>query len=157
LTRTKQKRPKFGDGLEIPTPKGFCLPPVCESRFIAWSIDSCASWFFLKRPENFSSIVLQQEQCFTFFPVSAAVNRGIVTIMANEAIPESARKMPVLRTPGGIDKRGKILNWWILDGESKQLVSELSAEQKNLSIASVMNDTMLVHRIVEGWSPSDWV
>ena len=113
--------------------------------------------FFVKRPENFSSIVLQQEQFFTFFLVSAAVNRGIVTIMANEAIPESARKMPVLRTPGGIDKRGKILNWWILDGESKQLVSELSAEQKNLSIASVMNDTMLVHRIVEGWSPSDWV
>ena len=37
------------------------------------------------------------------------------------------------------------------------MVNELTTEQRNLSLAEAWNDTMLIQRIVEGWSPSDYV
>jgi len=151
----KRKKPKLGDVLEIPTPRGFAYFQYVNRDPLYGALIRVLPGCFVKRPQPVSDFVLKPETFFTFFPVSAAVNQGIVAIVANEPIPEAARKMPVMRAAGGIDKGGKVLNWWILEDERKSMTSDLSEEQKHLSIAEIVNDTLLVQRIVEGWSPSN--
>jgi len=159
MAQLKRKRPKLGDVLEIPTTKGFAYLQYVNRHPVYGALIRVLPGLYVKRPERFSDLVRQPERFFTFFPVGAAVNQGIVIIVANESIPGAAQKIPIMRVEGGIDKGGRVLNWWIIDseGDRKWMVSELSQEQKNLPIAGIMNDTLLVQRIVEGWSPSDRV
>ncbi|WP_176536262.1 hypothetical protein [Rhizobium sp. L9] len=43
--------------------------------------------------------------------------------------------------------------WWLWDGEKEWRIGQLSAEQHQLSIRGVWNDTLLVERIEFGWTP----
>jgi len=151
----KRSKPKFGDVLEISTAKGFAYFQYAHHDSEYGALIRVLPGVFEKRPGAFADIVSQPERFFTFFPLAAAINRGLVVVVGNEDIPRAAQKMPVMRAAGGIDRTGKVLNWWILEGANKTMVSLLSEEQQGLSIAEIVNDTLLAQRIVEGWSPSN--
>ena len=157
MASVQRKRPKIGDVLEIGTPKGFAYLQYTNRDPTYGALIRVLPGVYQQRPSAFSDLVRERERFFIFFPVGAAVNREIVTIVANEDIPAHAREIPPMRAAGGIDRNGHVLNWWLIEKGNKRMVNELTTEQRNLSLAEAWNDTMLIQRIVEGWSPSDYV
>ena len=155
----QRKRPRFGDVVEIVTPKGVAYaqythrhtePPRYGAliRVLPGLHDA--------RPKDFSALVRQPEQFSVFFPLGAAVHRGIVTIVAHEPIPEAARPFPLFRA-GIKDPSGRVRTWWVWDGQREWRVGRLSEGQRDLPIRKVVNATMLIHLIVTRWSPRDEV
>ena len=155
----QRRRPKVGDVIEIETPKGLAYAQYTYKhdrppRYGA--LLRVLPGLFQRRPTDFSELVNQPEQFVVFFPLGAAVWRGIVTIVANEEIPGWARRLPFFRVRGGIDQSGRVLNWGLWDGERDyRIEGELTPEQRNLPILEVITDVILINRIVEGWSPAD--
>ncbi|MCY2926143.1 MAG: hypothetical protein NT031_12015 [Planctomycetota bacterium] len=89
----------------------------------------------------------------TFFPLQAAVDRGIVTVAGNTTVPDDLTVFPLFRA-GAVDPRSKkVGTWWLWDGEREWQVGDLTPDQKRLPIRSVVNDALLVRRIEEGWVP----
>jgi hypothetical protein len=58
-----------------------------------------------------------------------------------------------MRRPGGRAKDGRILNWVVSEGGRDRVVKELSESERKLSIATIVNDTLLIDRIASGWLP----
>ena len=54
--------------------------------------------------------------------------------------------------------RGESLGWHIIDTDTwhRELVKKLTHEQKNFSDWASWNDTLLIRRLVEGWSLEKW-
>jgi hypothetical protein len=91
----------------------------------------------------------------TFFPVDAALSRGIVRRLGSFDVPKERRSFPAFKIPGGISPSGEILNWWIWDGKDERRVDELTEEQLDLPVAEIVNDTALRERISSGWRHRD--
>ncbi len=88
-----------------------------------------------------------------FFPLNAAIDQHIVSIVANVALPSDAQKFPTFRA-GVVDPATrKVGVWWLWDGEKEWRVGQLTVEQRCLSIRGVWNDTLLIERIESGWTP----
>lgn len=145
-------RPQVGDVVEIPTPLGFAYAHYTHKhekppRYGA--LLRVLPGFYQSRPSEFVSIVQREPQFITFFPLGAACNSGIVFVVANEAIPPAAQAFPIFRasarTPQGYGP------WWLWDGEKEWKVGNLKPEMKRYPIRGVVNDTLLVERIVQGW------
>jgi hypothetical protein len=155
-----RKRPKIGDIVEVATPAGLAYVQYTHKydKPPHWgALIRVLSGLHAVRPESFSEIAAQPASFCVFFPLGAAVHRGIVQIVANEAIPEEAQQFPLFRAAGVIDREGRVLDWWLWDGERSWRVGELTSEQRNLPIKEIWNDTLLIKRIAEGWKPSDRV
>ena len=148
------KRPKVGDVIEIQTPKGLSYAQYTYKHDVPPKYGALLRvfpGFYMKRPNDFSSIVNQNPQIITFFPLGAACNRGIVHVVANKKIPESATKLPTFRT-GIPDKYGKVKIWWLWDGVREWKVGKFKKGMEKYPIRGVWNDTLLIQRIAEGWS-----
>lgn len=110
-----------------------------------------------ERPSRFEMMSRESERFLTFFPLKAAFSKRIVEWVGNEPAPDAFRYPPAMRSPGKIDQqRGVVESWWISKGESQTLVASLTDEQRKLSIEAIINDTLLIDRLVSGWSPSDY-
>lgn len=158
MAQVKRKRPKIGDVIEIETPKGLAYAQYIHKHDKPpkyGALMRVLPGLYKSRPSEFAKLVHQPERFFVFFPLGAAVSRGIVQIVASEDVPVWAHRFPLMRMAGGRDRSGRVLNWWLWDGEREWKVEKLTEEQRNLSIAQVWNDTMLIERIAEGWSPAD--
>ncbi|MHB1003549.1 MAG: hypothetical protein ACYC1B_06965 [Thermoleophilia bacterium] len=150
---------KFGDVIEIETRKGLAYAQYTHKhnkppRYGA--LIRVLPGFHKTRLESFADIVKQKEQFMVFVPLGAMVNRDIVKVVANEPIPEENREFPLFRA-GNADTLGdgKVKVWWLWDGENEWKVGEITPEQRKLPIRSVLNDTMLIKRIEEGWTPEN--
>ncbi|MBX4868174.1 hypothetical protein HJA87_10395 [Rhizobium bangladeshense] len=108
---------------------------------------------FDARPDTFTELVRNRPVFMCFFPLGAAVNRRIVSIVDNVALPSDAKKFPMFRA-GVVDPATrKVSVWWLWDGEKEWRIGQLTAEQRQLSIRGVWNDALLVKRIECGWTP----
>lgn len=153
----KRKRPQIGDIIEMKTPYGLAYAQYTHKHPLYGNLLRVFPGLYERRPDSFKELVDSKERFYIFFPLGAAVSRAIVTLVDNEAVPLCAQEFPLMRKAGGIDRSGKVLNWWLWDGKREWRVDCLSQEQKKLSVAEVWNDTLLIERIVEGWSPQDEV
>ncbi|MDQ6945682.1 MAG: ribonuclease E inhibitor RraB [Actinomycetota bacterium] len=106
------------------------------------------------RPTDLGAVVAMDERFFTFFPVAAAASQGIVRIVGNQEVPERKRSFPLMRMRGSIDKSGRVLDWWLYDGNREWRIGQLGPGQEKLSLAEIWNDTLLVERILSNWVPS---
>ncbi|MBI5871328.1 MAG: hypothetical protein HZB44_10330 [Actinobacteria bacterium] len=150
------KRVKIGDVIEIKTKKGlayaqFTFKHDKPPRYGA--LIRILPGFFKKRPSSFSELVKEKERFIAFFPLAIYVNRQVVTVVGNEAVPEEWKELPLFRD-GIIDpETGQVSVWWLWDGENDRKVGELTPEQKKLPVMpGTWNDIMLVHRIESGWT-----
>ncbi len=78
-----------------------------------------------------------------------------VSIVANEKIPPIASDFPLLRQAGFIDRDGKVHGWWIFDGKRERRPRRSDPPIASLSPCETWNDTLLIERIAEGWSPDN--
>jgi hypothetical protein len=150
----KRKRPKIGDVIEIPTPKGLAYAQYTHNNRLYGYLIRVLPGFYEKRPTDFSELVRQKECYFVFFILGVAASQGLVKIVANEPIPSQSRKFPLFRT-GAHDTEGRVPNWWLWDGKREWFIGELKPEHYQLPIAEIWTDVFLVDRITQGWKPED--
>jgi hypothetical protein len=149
-------RLKIGDIVEIKTGKGLAYAQYTHKhdkppRYGA--LLRVFGKFYDVRPSDLTELVRNRPAFMCFFPLGAAVNRSIVSIVGNVAVPLEAQAFPIFRA-GVIDPSTRKVNvWWLWDGEREWRVGEITAEQRRLSIRGVWNDTLLVERIESGWTP----
>jgi len=144
---------KIGDIVEIKTRNGLSYAQYTHRHKQYGALLRVFGNFCDTRPNDFSELVKNKEKFMCFFPLGAAVNRGIVSIVGNVAPPLEAQKFPIFRS-GIVDPvTRKVAIWWLWDGEDAWRVGELTAEQRKLSIRGVWNDTLLIQRIESGWTP----
>jgi hypothetical protein len=130
-THKHERPPKFGAVIRV-------FDHLCQSR-----------------PHNILEILKNPIRFTTFFPLQAAVDKGILEVIGNVSIPKKLRPFPIFRDGVADPKTKKVATWWLWDGEKEWQIGRLTPDQRNLPIRSVWNDTFLIHRIEEGWRPND--
>ncbi|MGR9355874.1 hypothetical protein [Rhizobium leguminosarum] len=144
---------KIGDIVEIKTAKGLAYAHYAHKHKQYGALLRVFGRLFRSRPDSFTDLVSHQPAFMCFFPLNAAVNQSIVTIVDNVTLPSDAKEFPTFRT-GIVDPATrKVGAWWLWDGEKEWRIGQLTAEQRHLSIRGVWNDTLLIERIESGWTP----
>ena len=159
MPATRRKRPRIGDVIEIPTPKGFAYAQYTHKHDEPPRYGGLLRIFpgvHLSRPENFHSLVAQPPVFSTFFPIGAACHRGIFAVVASEPVPGHTRDFPVFRNNHWYrDAQGKLhlgKYHFLWDGKREWRVESLSANQlREYPPLGIPNDTLLVERILSGW------
>jgi len=147
-------RPRPGDVFELATSKGYAYIQCCLKHPRYTYLIRILPGMYETQPSSLKDLATRREAFFVFFPLGAAARRGIVRWVTNEALPKWAQKQPLMRLEGGSAPGGKVLNWRLWDGGTKEtLVQKLTDDQKKVSIAEIWNDTLLIERICQGWKP----
>ena len=147
-------RPRLGDVIEIQTSRGLAYAHYSHEhkeppRY--GSLLRVLPGFHQSRPADFSEIVQQPSDFSAFFPLGAACNRKLVTIVANEPIAARHMKFPTFRGRMSTDHP-----WWLWDGVKSWKVGSLTEKQlAELPPSGVWNDTLLIQRIEQGWRHAD--
>ncbi|QPB85867.1 hypothetical protein CWC22_022975 [Pseudoalteromonas rubra] len=143
------KRPKLGDIIEISLPNngtGYAQYTHKNKQY-----GSLLRVFQIsQKVGDIAELLSTKHQFTTFFPLSAALARGIVRVIGNLAIKDEYQDFPTFRA-GFANKSGIVEVWWLWDGEKEVRVGELSAKQMEYPIRGVRNDTLLIERIGSGW------
>jgi hypothetical protein len=147
---TDRKRPRVGDVIEIPTPKGRAYAHYSHRHAQFGALIRVLPGLHADRPADFKSLVTQTPQFITFFPLGAACSRGIVHVVAHELLPPIALPFPTFRD-GVADRDGKVAVWWLWDGDREWCVGPLSPGMEKLPLRGIWNDALLVERIMSGW------
>jgi hypothetical protein len=150
---SSRKKPRPGDLLELETPRGLAYVQYTGKHpKYGGAIRVFPGLFFETRPQDWNSL-LSHESYFTFYPVGAAAWHGLVKIVANLPLPPEGLFPARFRRSGWITKEGKVTLWFICEGDQETRRTELSAEEKKLSIASIWNHEFLIDSLVEEWRP----
>lgn len=144
---------KAGDIIEIATPSGWAYAQFIQKHKQYGALIKVFAGVHEDRLIACDSLVGRGEAFVCFFPLSAAVDRGIVQMVGNIAVSEESRNFPLLRDGIADPNTGKVTDWWLWDGENEWKVGALTADQRKLPIRGVWNDTLLVERIQSGWRP----
>lgn len=151
-------RAKIGDIIEIQTTKGLAYAQVTHihkepPRY--GHLLRVLEGFYQSRPVDLHWLASQPVQFQIFFPASSAVNQKIVAIAGTVTVPAPWNDFPVFRVMGLIDPvTKKAKRWGLWTGETKvRLERALTEEEKKLPILEVVNDTMLIELITDGWRP----
>jgi hypothetical protein len=142
-------RPRIGDVVEIVTDRGLAYAQYTHKHARYGAVLRVFGMFYSQRPSDFVSVVQECPQFTTCFPLGAACSRGIVKVVANEVVA-SPSTFPVFRT-GVADLAGKTECWWLWDGEHEHRIGALKPGMEKLPIRGIMNDTMLIERLLSGW------
>ena len=143
-------KPRVGDVVEIPTPQGLAYAhythkhdePPCYGALLR-----VLPGLHTQRPADFSRLTAKEPIFSVFFPLGAACNRKIVSVVASEPIPETSQRFPIFRN--ALSDSGP---WFLWDGQKEWQVPALSLQQlKDYPPLGIINDTLLVDRIVQGW------
>jgi hypothetical protein len=85
-----------------------------------------------------------------FFPLGAALRRGIVTAVGMVEVPEALQVPPVMRSGN------RVHGWQVVEMDADGLPWGVApATDPRLPIHQAINDTLLKERIVSGWRPED--
>lgn len=102
-------------------------------------------------PVDITSII-EEDFFFNRFPLKAAYRRKIVEKIGNSPLPNF--KAPLYyRTENDFGK-----GWQIVNAKTwkREIVLELSEEQKQLSPWGGMNDTLIIELLEKGWRLENW-
>jgi hypothetical protein len=146
------KRPKIGDVIEIDTGEGFAYAHYSHKNKLWGYLLRVYNHRYPERATDLAAVVAGEPTFYQFFPLGAAIHRGIFAIAGHVPLSEQAQVFPVFRE-GNPDHEGKIHNWWLWDGVTERRVGPLTEEIRKLSPLGVCNDTFLIDRILSSWTP----
>lgn len=103
-------------------------------------------------PTELKSII-KSDYFLNRFPLKSAMRKKIVTKIGNYAIPEYFEVPRYYRT---INFTGDA--WQIVDSKTlkRETVSKLSEEHRKLSPWGMMNDTLIIELLEQGWKLETW-
>lgn len=151
-------RAKIGDVIEIKTEKGFAYAQYTHNHTTPPKYGQLIRVFeglYGKHQEDLNALTHGSVLFSTFFPLHTALSRGIFRVVGNVEIPQDAQSFPIFRMKGLVDTvTKKALRWALWDGERETMLDRpLTDAEKRLPILGIVNDTMLIGRIVSGWRP----
>ncbi|MBO9123004.1 MULTISPECIES: hypothetical protein [unclassified Rhizobium] len=145
--------PQPGDVFEINTARGEAYVQFMQKNKLMGSAIRVLPGTYVGGNSDIESLVRTDAGYWIFFPLSAALKAKVVRRVGAFEIPSHSKKLPLFRS-GVVDPAtGRIENWWLWDGENSRMVGAITDEQRRLPIKSIWNDTLLVERIEQGWSP----
>lgn len=142
-------RPKIGDVIEIVVGHGLAYAQYTHKHAAYGALLRVLPGVFPTRPGDLSWVELAEPQFLTFFPLAAACSRGLVQIVGTQNLSPEAQKFPVFRTSAGTRKEKA--PWWLWDGSKEWRIGDLQPGMEKFPLRGVINDTLLVERITEGW------
>ncbi|HTD92563.1 MAG TPA: hypothetical protein VK644_02075, partial [Chitinophagaceae bacterium] len=142
---------KMGDIFEISTPKGNAYLHYVYSDKTIGSLIRVLSGLYTGGSVDLCKIAASNERFMVFFPLSAAFRRKIVKYAGHCDIQDFV-KPAYMREENNV--RGVFLGWYIIDTQTwhRQLVKELTPAHKQLSPWGCWNDTLLIEKLMEGWT-----
>lgn len=148
------RRARVGDVVELPTPSGLAYAQ-CTHTLREWGALLAVLWGrHATRPVELGTVVTTPIQFQTFFPLTQAINRKIFHVVANVPVPSDRQVLPTFRAAGFIDRTGRVHDWWLWNGEFTRQVRTLTDDQRRLPILGVINDTLLLEYLDQGWTPA---
>lgn len=148
---------KTGDVFEIETHKGKAyLQYVFENNNIGQLVRVLRG-LYSKIPEDIEKVVMSEELFLVHFPVKAAFNRKILTLVGNFPLPKNF-KIPNYFRSDFRDNEGNLLYWHLIDYTTwkRRKIDNLDVDQKKLSPWGVWNDTLLIEKLENGWNLDKW-
>jgi hypothetical protein len=146
---------KLGDIFQINTPKGKAYLHYIYKDKELGDLIRVLPELYSEWPESLEQLARSKEAFMIFFPLSAANRKKIVEQVGyypadNFGKPEYMRDKHIVR--------GAFLGWHIIDTKTwkRQLVNDLTSDQKRLSPWGIWNDTLLIERLVSDWSLEKW-
>lgn len=152
------KKIQVGDVFEITTTKGKGYFQYIYHNKTIGELIRVLPGLYLKQPQDMIPVVAAKELYFVHFPLKASYKQGIVRLIGNFNMPEGL-KLPKKMRDNFVDRNGNIICWHIVDYSTwkNESVKVLTEEQKGLSPWGIWNDTLLIERLVEGWTPDKWI
>lgn len=152
-------RAKIGDIIEISTKEGFAYAQYTHNHNEApkyGQLLRVLEGVYAEHQNNLEILLHNPVQFVTFFPLNAALTRGIVSVIGNMPIPTKWQEFPMFRVKGLIDKETKkAKRWGLWNGVHKETMLDrpLTEAEKKLPILAIINDAMLIEYIEMGWRP----
>ena len=109
--------------------------------------------FFLKRPATFDELVRQEPVSMMFCALRRALKEGIAELVATVPVPDEAARFPLFRSTNDLWTDGP-KDWRFWDGEKSWRVGEITAQQRRMPLAEIVDGTLLRERIETGWNPA---
>jgi hypothetical protein len=140
-------RANIGDVLEVVVPEGrIYLHYLGTHREYGDGVAVCTTRF--PKPVAVSEDLFR-DSYVVFYPVRAAVSRGLARVIGQLPSPGVPRR---LRRPGA--RHGTKVETWIIEEDSREeMRRQLSEEDLRLPLAVIWNHEFLVQRVLEGWRP----
>jgi hypothetical protein len=145
--------PRIGDIIEIPTPRGWAYAQYSHEHPDYGSLIRVLRGTYERRPDDLHQVATAAERFAVFFPLRAAVRQGIVLIVGNEEVPRERQSFPTFKSGIPDPSTGRVETWWLWDGEREWSVEQLREHELAYPIREIVNDTLLVERILDDWSP----
>lgn len=86
---------------------------------------------------------------------SAEISSGLVRFVSNIPVPTEDVDFPLFRSEGGIDRQGRILDWFLWRGGASVYIGQLPQELYSLSVRGIRNHGALVFDIERQWRPEN--
>jgi hypothetical protein len=146
------RKAKFGDVIEIQTHDGLAYALYTHRNEKYGALLRVFGRVFASRPSSFNWLSEEPPQFDAFFPLQAALQKGIVETVGDVEVPPALQGFPVFRNGTPDPSTRKVENWWLWDGDKEWQVGKLTSEQRKLPLLGVINDTLLRQRIEAGWT-----
>lgn len=141
--RRRRSGPQIGDVIEIDTPRGRGYLQLTHRHRQEGDLVRGLPGTYEEQPP-LAELVARDELFLTFFPLEAALRRGLVRVVGNEPVPRRNRSFPKFLTEGAIDASGTVRNWWLWDGRKERFLGEeLPPEYADLPTRQIVNDAVL--------------
>lgn len=151
LSRRLQARP--GAVIEIATAAGLAYAQHVLTHETNGELLRVLPGIYNDRPTDMAELVAQDESFWCFYPLHAAIREGLVRVAGEAEVPREKRN-PTFRYGIPHPDTGQVETWWIIEGENRRPVDELTAEEQALPRKpGIWNHEALLAGIVEGWSP----
>lgn len=147
------KRVKIGDVIEFSIDGNYSYALFTHKHRTFNALLRVNNIQFKERPTNFFGLFNDQPPSFsTFFPLQAAVNRDLVTIVENIDVPKYLSPFPIFRCSAGFNfSSSKTLTWYLWDGENEKEFGCLTPEIQKLPTRGISNDTYIIEKIKQNW------
>lgn len=157
-----QKKNYIGDIIEIKTPVGLAYVQYTHDGATNGELVRVLPGLYANRLSDFVQLAQQKELYFVFYIMNYAIRTGLAEIVSNQPVPQWAKPYPVMRHPAAFDSFGRVTRWRIISAASRltvdelirtPLLTELTPEQRRLSIREIWPHAAIVRELARGWTP----
>ena len=147
-------RAKIGDIIEIKTREGLAYAQFTTVVAPYGALIRVFDEIFQSRPKNLAMLPTLPIRFSNFFPLTSALNQGVVTRVGNEPVPPHLRAQSLFRygLPDPVSR--KVEEWFLWRGDVDYTkVEKLTPELSRLPTTGVWNIDFLVEKIEDNWRP----
>lgn len=160
--KTIAQKASIGDIVEIRTPAGLGYVQYTHDAGTDGELVRVFPGLYTKRPSDFAALARQKELYFVFYIMNHALRAGQAEVVSNQSVPEWAKAHPMMRHAAAFDDFRRVIRWRIISAASRltleelqrtPLLTELTPEQKKLSIHEIWPHAAMVKELARGWTP----